>query len=108
MNIPDDIEELKKELADVRLQIIQLECADWGVRITEDWKRLSQRRDALQSAVWEREGYYNGKRLHKAPLGQCPTCDDMRDKKQHFHPSHAASERCESGKRNHCSCEICF
>jgi hypothetical protein len=23
-------------------------------------------------------------------------------------PPHDASDRCESGKRNHCSCDICF
>lgn len=23
-------------------------------------------------------------------------------------PSHEASERCQSGKRNHCTCDTCF
>ena len=25
-----------------------------------------------------------------------------------FAPSHKASNRCESGKRSHCTCDICF
>ncbi len=47
-------------------------------------------------------------RLHKAPHGECWSCDKERELGNNFHPSHDASERCESGKRNHCSCDTCF
>lgn len=42
-----------------------------------------------------------------APLGECKTCDADRDKVGNT-PFHDASARCESGKRNHCSCDACF
>ena len=35
----------------------------------------------------------------------CTYCEETAGK---FAPRHKASERCESGKRNHCSCDICF
>ena len=44
-------------------------------------------------------------RRHKLPTGECPFCDG---ETTDFHPSHDASPRCESGKRNHCSCDSCF
>lgn len=47
-------------------------------------------------------------RRHKAPLGECKFCDEMRGVATDFHPSHDASPRCESGKHAHCSCDICF
>lgn len=47
-------------------------------------------------------------RVHKAPVGVCKTCDEMRKEKSDFHPPHDASPRCESGKHNHCSCDTCF
>jgi hypothetical protein len=45
------------------------------------------------------------KRRHKLPPGECPSCDR---EKGDFHPSHDASESCESGKHNHCTCDTCF
>lgn len=45
---------------------------------------------------------------HQLPKGECAYCDSEREQGNTFHPSHDASERCESGKRNHCSCDRCF
>lgn len=47
-------------------------------------------------------------RRHQLPPGECIYCDDQRKGNTTFHPSHDASHRCESGKRNHCSCDTCF
>lgn len=43
-------------------------------------------------------------RRHKLP--SCPYCEG--EGSNDFHPSHDASPRCESGGRNHCSCDTCF
>lgn len=40
--------------------------------------------------------------------GECPSCDREREAGNSFHPSHDASERCESGKHPHCTCDTCF
>lgn len=45
------------------------------------------------------------KRRHKLQAGKCRACDAEVGE---FHPSHDPSPRCESGRRNHCSCDICF
>jgi hypothetical protein len=45
---------------------------------------------------------------HKAPEGECTYCDRERAENNNYHPSHDASERCESGKHSHCSCDTCF
>lgn len=45
-------------------------------------------------------------RLHKAHAGDCAYCD--REGANTFHPPHDASDRCESGKHAHCSCDTCF
>lgn len=47
-------------------------------------------------------------RRHKAPEGECKYCDDERVDGNDFHPAHDASNNCESGKRQHCSCDTCF
>lgn len=47
-------------------------------------------------------------RRHKAPEGECATCDREREACNSFHPPHDASPNCESGKHNHCSCDMCF
>jgi len=36
----------------------------------------------------------------------CPTCAELA--RGSFGPSHDPSARCESGKRPHCTCDICF
>lgn len=48
------------------------------------------------------------RRRHKLEPGQCAYCDRERAANNDFHPSHDASERCESGKHSHCSCDACF
>jgi hypothetical protein len=47
-------------------------------------------------------------RRKKAEPGECAYCDRERAAGNEFHPSHDASDRCESGKREHCSCDTCF
>lgn len=47
-------------------------------------------------------------RRHKLEPGQCDYCDTLPRFGNDFHPSHDASPRCESGKRDHCSCDTCF
>lgn len=42
---------------------------------------------------------------YRRPLGECATCDKEGDGMM---PSHTASDRCESGKHNHCTCDACF
>lgn len=49
-----------------------------------------------------------GSRRHKADPGECKFCDEERAKNSDFHPPHDASDRCESGKHNHCTCDTCF
>lgn len=48
------------------------------------------------------------KRRHRAPPGECRTCDAERAAGSTFHPSHDASPYCESGGYKHCSCGTCF
>jgi hypothetical protein len=36
----------------------------------------------------------------------CPTCAELA--RGSFGPFHDPSPRCESGKRPHCTCDICF
>jgi hypothetical protein len=43
-----------------------------------------------------------------AEPGECKTCDEIRAKGEKPFPSHQASDRCESGKRPHCTCDVCF
>jgi len=36
----------------------------------------------------------------------CPVCQSR--EQGDMAPAHRASDRCESGKRDHCSCSVCF
>ena len=56
-------------------------------------------RNTLRS---ERTVVASGRR-HDVP--GCPRCDR---EPTVYHPSHDASSRCESGGREHCSCDVCF
>lgn len=49
-----------------------------------------------------------GSQRHQAPPGECAYCDRMRAERTTFHPPHDASSNCQSGRRNHCSCDTCF
>ena len=44
--------------------------------------------------------------LYRRPLGECKYCDEHRN--DSMMPSHTASERCESGKHPHCTCDVCY
>lgn len=43
---------------------------------------------------------------HERSRLECPTC--LARKPGEMMPPHKASDRCESGKYNHCTCDICF
>ena len=43
---------------------------------------------------------------YRRPAGECAFCDEHR--KDAMMPSHTPSERCESGKHPHCTCDVCF
>lgn len=47
-------------------------------------------------------------RVNRKYVEGCTTCDYIRDKKDGFGPSHDASDRCESGRYDHCTCDTCF
>jgi hypothetical protein len=55
-----------------------------------------------------KEAVMHGERTHKAPAGECLSCDLERADNTDFHPSHDASERCQSGGYTHCTCDTCF
>lgn len=38
----------------------------------------------------------------------CEECETIRTKHGGFGPPHTASRNCESGKRDHCTCDVCF
>ncbi len=46
------------------------------------------------------------RRFILSPHGLCVTCSQYIAGE--MMPWHDASPRCESGKRNHCTCDICF
>lgn len=45
-------------------------------------------------------------RIRVMPEGECAYCDRCRN--DSMMPFHHASSRCESGMRNHCTCDVCF
>ncbi len=51
--------------------------------------------------------YHGPRRRRLSTVGECAYCDAERNGSG-FHPSHDASDRCESGKHNHCTCDTCF
>jgi len=48
------------------------------------------------------------------PAPPCPTCVEIREKRNGFGPTHDGSPRCESGsiasggRVAHCTCDVCF
>jgi hypothetical protein len=44
----------------------------------------------------------------EAKRREIAACAYCQENKGVMHPPHFASSRCESGKRNHCTCDICF
>lgn len=64
---------------------------------------MNQETKEEQIARWEKEGWIlpdcaGCKEFYTHPAGPIST----------FAPRHKASERCESGKRAHCTCAVCF
>lgn len=49
-----------------------------------------------------------GLRVHKTERGECVYCDKERKRRNDFHPSHQPMGSCQSGGRNHCTCDTCF
>jgi hypothetical protein len=47
-----------------------------------------------------------GGRLRRMPVGKCNYCDQHGDNQ--MMPPHQPSRNCESGKHNHCTCDVCF
>lgn len=47
-------------------------------------------------------------RRQHAPESECKICDAHRQHLTEMCPAHDASHRCESGKRDHCTCDWCF
>lgn len=45
-------------------------------------------------------------RVRAMSEGHCAYCDQNRD--EAMMPAHHASLRCESGGRDHCTCDVCF
>ena len=43
-----------------------------------------------------------------APRGECSTCDRERHNPWGHFPRHKASNRCQSNKYPHCTCDICW
>lgn len=42
--------------------------------------------------------------LRRAEIEACAFCQENKGK---MHPPHFASPNCESGQRNHCTCDLC-
>lgn len=69
--------------------------------VVEKMDQIAKRIAAVESTLIQ-------PKRHKAEPGECQSCDDYRAEGTDFHPPHDASDRCESGKHNHCSCDTCF
>jgi hypothetical protein len=70
-------------------------CAEW-----EEWvKELQKKQNARPKLSLRR---------HRAKQGECTFCDREIAAGNYHHPSHDANPRCESGKHNHCTCDLCF
>lgn len=58
----------------------------------EGWDRIHSTKEPVRKRIVMEEG--------------CATCAELA--RGSFGPSHDPSPRCESGKRPHCTCDICF
>jgi hypothetical protein len=52
-------------------------------------------------------GRAHGSLRRRSRVAGCSTCDRDPEGRQ-IMPPHDASDRCESGRHNHCSCDTCF
>lgn len=64
---------------------------------SEEWDALTS--DERQVAMGRR-----------APIGECVSCDRARESNDPYDmtPRHTARDHCQSGKRNHCTCDTCY
>ncbi len=70
-------------------------------RVAAFKKRVDDRETAMTT-----KSMAKSERRHKLEPGECIACD--REREASFCPYHDASPRCESGKRPHCTCDVCF
>ena len=62
----------------------------------------------LQALIHTGEDVLAPKPTRRLCIQGCAYCErELLDGNRHF-PPHDASPRCESGKRDHCSCDTCF
>lgn len=38
----------------------------------------------------------------------CAYCQKMAERQEKYFPKHDASDKCESGRHTHCTCEVCW
>lgn len=65
----------------------------------DNWKTTNPADETLGSKQQTR-------RVYELPPGVCSTCDQFRG--ETLKPPHMAASGCESGKRDHCTCDVCF
>ena len=68
------------------------------------WQILHDRR---YPPIRTSEEKYPARRKTAAP-GECAYCDSCLASGETMFPSHDAYRGCESGKRNHCTCDMCW
>lgn len=47
-------------------------------------------------------------RVNRLPVGECEQCDAYTAADDRMAPAHAAMPGCESGRRDHCTCDRCY
>jgi hypothetical protein len=62
--------------------------------------------DNLRDLLLEAERLHEKPFIKRGLVAGCPTCDAH--KPGEMMPNHEASPYCESGKRAHCTCDVCF
>jgi len=75
-----------------------------------DWNTPVTREDLRPDDDGNAHPYADGTGYRVVAFGICSFCDHMRADwgPGGFFPSHTAMRGCESGKRNHCTCDTCF
>lgn len=64
------------------------------------YKKLERTRTSKEIERFQHESGY------RLQPGVCSYCDEHRT--DSMMPRHTASERCESGRHNHCTCDTCY
>lgn len=69
--------------------------------------KLKKCRSCSKSVGWE--NYSGSSELcldcHRNVINNCDICQEHRGE---VYPKHFAGYNCESGKENHCTCDLCF